>query len=236
MILTLLCIAVFWRPVLFVLFCPLARYYIIREFSDRVVTDHASVEVAAQTAHTFGRKLRIAAEGATRFVDLTIARVPSHTFRRFVYRFILGVKMEKGSTVYYGAEIRGHIRLHIGQGSIIGDNALLDARNHIDIGRNVNLSSRVSIYTEQHDYQDPYFRCTGRKEKRVVVDDYAWIGPNTVILPGVQIGRGAVVAAGAVVVSDVAPFSVVGGIPAKEIARRNEDLRYSFDGPHIPFY
>jgi len=53
-----------------------------------------------------------------------------------------------------------------------------------------------------------------------VIEDYAFIGPRAIILPGVKIGRGAVVAAGAVVTKDIPPFSVVGGVPAQIIRER----------------
>ena len=60
----------------------------------------------------------------------------------------------------------------------------------------------------------------------VVIENYAWIGMRAMILPGVTIGEGAVVAAGAVVSRDVAPYTVVGGVPAKPIGRRQGPARY----------
>ena len=116
--------------------------------------------------------------------------------------------------------------LTIGKGSIIGDRAILDARHGgIIIGKNVN------------DYNDPYFRCTNIKGGTINVKDRAWIGPNVIILHGVTVGEGAVVAAGAVVTKDVPPYTLVGGVPAKVIGKRNEDLRYEFDGSgYLPFY
>ncbi|KKR50505.1 MAG: Acetyltransferase, partial [Candidatus Levybacteria bacterium GW2011_GWA2_40_16] len=56
--------------------------------------------------------------------------------------------------------------------------------------------------------------------KPVIIEDYVFIGPRSIILPGVTIGKGAVVAAGAVVSKDVAPFTVVGGVPAVKIRDR----------------
>jgi len=63
----------------------------------------------------------------------------------------------------------------------------------------------------------------------VVVGDYVWIGARATILPGVTIGRGAVVAAGALVSRDVPPYAVVGGVPAKVIGERARDLRYTLN-------
>jgi len=132
--------------------------------------------------------------------------------------------------VFYGCEFRATEKLTIGQGTVIGDRCLLDARNGIIIGNNVNLSSDVHIFTEQHDHRDPLFRCNSTRDFRVLVDDYVWIGPDTTILPRVHIGKGSVIAAGAVVTHDVPPYTIVAGIPAKKIGERNKDLRYTCGG------
>lgn len=100
---------------------------------------------------------------------------------------------------------------------------MLDARKGIYIGDNVSLSMGVWIWTMEHDPQDPYYRGKGGP---VTIEDYVWLSCRVVVLPGVTIGKGAVVAAGAVVSADVAPYSIVGGIPAKRIGERNKDLRY----------
>lgn len=84
-----------------------------------------------------------------RFIDIKVANVPSFLIRDFIYKYILGVKRGLNTTLHYGAEIRNHSCLVLGKGSIVGDKALLDARNRIILGRNVNISSNVSIYTHQ---------------------------------------------------------------------------------------
>ena len=144
--------------------------------------------------------------------------------------------MEKNSIIYWGAEIRAHQNLEIGKGTIIGDKSLLDARNGIKIGCNVNFSSNVSIYTEQHDHRDSLFRCNSDSSFGVEIGDRSWIGPNVVILHSVCIGEGAVVAAGAVVTKNVEPYTIVAGVPARKIADRNRNLDYTFDGHPSPFY
>ena len=63
----------------------------------------------------------------------------------------------------------------------------------------------------------------------IVVGDYAWLGSKAMVLPGVKIGKGAVVAAGAIVTKDVSPFTVVGGIPARPIGERPRHLRYELN-------
>lgn len=174
--------------------------------------------------------------GFNRYWDFECGRIPSHRIRKFMYRTIWLVKLGPKVVIYWGAEIRAGYNLTIGEGSIIGDNVLLDARNKIIIGKNVNFSSRVSIYTEHHDHRDPYFEGNSDASFRVQIDDRAWIGPNVIILHSVHIGEGAVVAAGSVVTKDIPRFAIVAGIPAKIIGERNHDLRYEFDGNHLPFY
>jgi acetyltransferase-like isoleucine patch superfamily enzyme len=78
----------------------------------------------------------------------------------------------------------------------------------------------------EHDPQSGTYTTQGGP---VVIEDYAWVSCRVVILPGVTIGRGAVVAAGSVVTKDVAPYTIVGGVPAKKIGDRNRDLTYTLD-------
>ena len=175
-------------------------------------------------------------DGASRYIIIHIGHIPSLTLRHALYR-MLGVDMERQVVVHYKTEIRAPYRLVIGKGSIIGDNAILDARNDLRIGKNVNLSSNVSIYTEQHDYQDEYFRVTDRGgNKAVEIGDRAWISSNVIVLPGVTIGEGAVCCAGCVVTKDVAPYDVVAGIPARKVAERTHNLKYEFNGSSCWFY
>ena len=94
----------------------------------------------------------------------------------------------------------------------------MDARSGLTFGRNVNLSSNVSIYTLQHDHRDPYSRCNEHLRKMSVeIDDRVWLGSNVIVLPGVHIGEGAVCCAGCVVTKDIPPYTVVAGIPAKKV-------------------
>lgn len=162
--------------------------------------------------------------------------IPSHRIRNFIYKHILKVKMANKVVIYFNTEIRAPYNLEIGEGSIIGDNCLLDSRNGIKIGKNVNLSSEVHIWTEQHDYRSKDFSCYSSSDMGVRIGDLAWIGSNTIILPRVTIGKGAVVCAGAVVTKDVEPYSVVAGVPAKKVAQRPQDINYSFNGGHTRYY
>lgn len=164
-----------------------------------------------------------------------ISEIPSHHIRNFFYRHIYLIDMADKVVIYTGAEIRNPTSLKIGRGSIIGDNAILDAREGIEIGKNVCFASGVHIWTLQHDYRDPYFACNPEHCGPVKIKDRAWIGPRTIILHDVTIGEGAVVAAGAVVTKDVPPYTLVGGVPAKVIGKRPGSLKYEFNGSYARF-
>lgn len=175
--------------------------------------------------------------GGGRFLIFNISTMPSVRLRRLLYKG-LGAHIGPKAVLHFRTEIRAPWRLRIGKGSIIGDNAILDAREGLTIGRNVNLSSNVSIYTLQHDHRDPYFRCPTPQERKLSVEigDRAWLGSNVTVLPGVSIGEGAVCCAGCVVTKDVEPYAVVAGIPAKKVGERPRHLVYEFDGKSCRLY
>lgn len=152
--------------------------------------------------------------------------IPSIRLRKAIYRNFFLLKIDKTSVIYHGCEIRNSADIFIGSYCAIGDSCILDGRMGISIGNSVNLSTGVWIWTLQHDPHDKGFGCKGG---RVVIEDYVWISCRTVVLPGVTIGRGAIVAAGAVVTKNVEPYTIVGGIPARVIGKRREDLDYRIE-------
>lgn len=172
--------------------------------------------------------------GWQRFSLYQIGLLPSVHLRKWLYRG-LGADCGARSLFHFRTEIREPWKLRVGEGTVVGDNALLDAHNYLTLGKEVNLSSNVVIYTGQHDHRDPYFRSKGGK-KSVEIGDRAWLGSNVLVLPGVVIGEGAVCASGAVVTKDVPPYTVVAGVPAKPVGERPRDLRYTFSGKTCRFY
>lgn len=145
-----------------------------------------------------------------------VGHIPSHHIRRFFYR-LGGMQIGRGSTLHMGAVFYDTRHIVIGDDTIIGENAVLDGRSLLRIGSHVDIASEVMIYNSQHDVHDPTF---GPIEREVTIDDYVFVGPRAIILPGVHIKKGAVVGAGAVVTKDVEENSIVGGVPAKEIGKR----------------
>nr|MBI5455860.1 acyltransferase [Candidatus Levybacteria bacterium] len=149
--------------------------------------------------------------------------IPSHFIRRFVYRF-WGVKIGKGSTIHMGAVFYNPRNIKIGNDTIIGENAVLDGRDELIFGNHVDIASEVMFYNGEHEINDENFKPSFAP---VVIEDYVFIGPRAIILPGVTIKKGAVVAAGAVVTKDVEGFKIVGGVPAREIGeRQNKNPNY----------
>jgi acetyltransferase-like isoleucine patch superfamily enzyme len=145
-----------------------------------------------------------------------VGLLPIHALRILVLR-AWGAKIGNEVTVYHGIEVRCARRLEIGPHTIIGDDAILDARGGLVIGSNVNLSSGVSIWSAQHDWRSPGFDFVARP---VSVGDWAWLSARATVLPGVDVGRGAVLAAGALATHAVPERSVYGGVPAKLIGER----------------
>lgn len=92
----------------------------------------------------------------------------------------------------------------------------------IQIGNDVLLAPRVVILSSMHQYRErqQLIREQGMQCGSVIVEDDVWIGTSAVILPGVHIGKGAVIGANAVVSGDVEPYTVVGGVPARKIGER----------------
>lgn len=112
-------------------------------------------------------------------------------------------------------------RLKIGNNSGIGDNC--EMHGTICIGDNVLMAPEVVIYTRNHNFMDKsltIIQSGVSEEQPVIIGNDVWIGRRVMIMPGVTVGDGAVIAAGGVVVKDVPPYSLVGGVPAKVIKNR----------------
>lgn len=169
-------------------------------------------------------------ELVTGFLWWGVGYLPSHHLRRFFYR-LSGMKIGAGSTLHMMGRIYDPRHISIGEDTIVGEKFSLDGRKQlknsaggIEIGDHVDIASEVMIWTSQHDLSDPDMKAI---EAKVTIQDYVFIGPRAIILPGVTIGRAAVVAAGAVVTKDIPDGKMFAGVPAKEIGERNlHNLNY----------
>lgn len=156
--------------------------------------------------------------------------LPSHTLRLICYR-LAGVKIGRRTRIHMWANFFNPREIEIGEDTIIGDHCFLDGRAKLKIGSHVAIASQVLIYNSEHDVHSEDFHPL---EEPVEIGDYVFIGARAIILPGVKIGRGAVIASGAVVTKDVAPGKIVGGVPAKEIGERKiKKYRYRLGRPRL---
>ena len=168
-------------------------------------------------------KLKLNIIGFQLFIATLVGYIPSHWFRRVFYRYALRMKIGTGTSIHWQARFFEPSGIQIGNDCVIGNNNFLDGRRGIVMGDRVVTSAEVMILTLHHDIDSPDFRTVGGP---VVLGDYVFVGARAIILPNVQIGEGAVIAAGAVVTDDVPPYTVVGGVPARFLRIRNKNLDY----------
>jgi len=151
---------------------------------------------------------------------------PSHTLRKLALHFFLK-DIGANTNFLHGIEIRSGNNISIGSNCVINARVLLDGRGgKLTIGNNVDIAQETNIWTLEHDVHSDTHQDNGAD---VVIEDYVWIASRVTILPGVRIGRGAVVATGAVVTKDVPSMAIVGGVPAKVIGQRKSNLSYTLN-------
>jgi acetyltransferase-like isoleucine patch superfamily enzyme len=133
---------------------------------------------------------------------------------------IIDPRAEIGTTEVFGDKKK----LHIGAYSFIG-RAHISLHAEVEIGERVCINDGVELLTGSHDVSDPKWQ---HVKSKITIGDYAWIGTGALILPGVSIGRGAVIGARAVVSKSVDAGAIVVGNPAKPILKtRSKDLDYN---------
>lgn len=117
-------------------------------------------------------------------------------------------------------------KVRIGDHSWIGDRAEIYSLVEIEIGEHVCISQDTYLASAGHDHTDIHFSyITGK----ITIEDEVWVGSGAFIMPGITIGKGAIVSARAVVTKNVAEASIVAGVPAKEIGKR-QALKPTHDG------
>ena len=150
-------------------------------------------------------------------------RVPLYWFRHFVARNLYGLRMGR-SNLHRAVFLLSPWQIHVGDNVNIQMDCFLDGRGTITIGNNVDLTPGVRILTEQHDIDSLGYDTV---KKPVIIHDNVVVGSWALILPGVTIGEGAVVAAGSVVTKSVEPYTMVAGNPAVKKRDRARALDYN---------
>lgn len=163
------------------------------------------------------------------FTNTIVSHIPIWKVRRLIFQY-LHARIDKSSFIHRNCYIMDIHRLTIGKDSHINRNCTLDSRGGLTIGNSVSISHGVMLMTGSHDYNSRKFSVNYHP---ITIGDYAWIGCGAIVLQNVSIGKGAVVAAGAVVSKDVQPYTIVGGIPAKVIGHRKE---MDFDYKCSPYF
>jgi maltose O-acetyltransferase len=159
-----------------------------------------------------------------------IGNLPSRKIRITYLKAYLA-EIGKGTAVQMGCRFLNGRKVHLGTRNVINFGCLFDGRHyHIRTGADVSIGPEATLLTLGHDPQSPEF---GDKGGDIIIGDRVWIAYRAIILPGVTIGEGAVVGAGSVITQDIESYSIVAGVPAKIIGRRNPQLNYKLS--YAPF-
>jgi acetyltransferase-like isoleucine patch superfamily enzyme len=197
--------------------------------NNRTEESAEATEAGTRAATRWGRQASwlktLAVAGASYLTNEVVCNVPSYRIRHAWYTRVMGISMGPHSAIQLhcylwhfspGDGRRNHL-VTIGHHTQINRGCWLDGRGPITIGNQVSLGAQSMVMTTSHSIDDADFKLTN---KPVVIEDHAWIGARAIVMPGVTIGKGAVVAAGAVVTKDVPSGLIVGGVPARVIRRR----------------
>lgn len=169
-----------------------------------------------------GRKLATRHKGVS--IDPTALISPEARIHPRGSKIRIGMK----NTVAPGAIIQGNVSLgdHC---SVQTGTMIIGAgeQGPIRIGNYVRIAPFVQMIATNHRFADPdkTIHSQGMDPAPITIEDDVWVGGRVIITAGVTVGRGSVLAAGAVVTKDVAPYSVVGGVPAKFIKSRKPEVR-----------
>lgn len=158
------------------------------------------------------------------FINGFISHFPFHVIRNIFYRGLFK-KLGRKNSFLMGFEVRMPGNIEIGNNNVFNKNVFLDGRGgKLIIGNNVDIAQETNIWTLDHEVNSGDHTTTG---KNTIIEDHVWIGSRVTILPGVTIGRGAVIGSCALVTRDVPSMAIVGGVPAKVIGTRINDLNYT---------
>jgi len=133
----------------------------------------------------------------------------------------------RSPVIYPGVFMASPQNIELGDRVLLNRGLSIFAQTSIRIGDNVLMGPNIHINSGNHRFTDPAVavREQGKDLKPIVIEDDVWVGANAVITAGSHLGRGSVVMAGAVVSGTVAPYSIVGGVPARLVGRRGQDWK-----------
>lgn len=163
------------------------------------------------------------------FGNVIVNKIPSRHIRKWFYE-ILGAKIGKNTVICRRVDVLFPKGLKLADNIAVGWFVDLDARGGIYIDHDTNISSHTKFITGSHDLDEPEFTASF---KPIKIGHHCWIGTGAIVLQNVNIGDGAVIAAGAVVTKDIPPYEVWGGVPAKFIRKRQKVDEYHIKGANV---
>jgi maltose O-acetyltransferase len=152
---------------------------------------------------------------------------PIYWVRRFYLQKVMGIIIGRQSFIHMGCIFYSNVK--IGKNSVIGRRCSL--LGDITIKNNVSITAETYIFSSSHFKDSPTFEAYC---KPVVIEDYAWIGARAMILPGVTIGKGAILGAASTATKNIAEFTVCVGTPAKPVGERSAKLDYNL--VYFPYF
>jgi maltose O-acetyltransferase len=202
----------------------------VRETLSEELEDAVTDPWAPRPGPLSGKLGRVAREELDASPRAIVAGVLSRMLPQLAFRR-LRTALLRASGVRIGARslIGGEIRI-TGTGSLrellsIGEETFITGPLHVDLGGPVRIGDRVqmghgvALVTASHEIGGPKRRCGPWTAAPIVIEDGVWLASHVLVLPGVTVGHGSVVAAGAVVVHDVPPDTLVAGVPARVVRR-----------------
>lgn len=135
----------------------------------------------------------------------------------------LPYKRGRNVKIWDGIHIDSPSKLEMGDDVSINRNCVINAGGGVTIGSGTLIGPNVTIYSQNHSYKEKTIeiRLQGYERKAVIIGTDVWIASNAILLPGVIIGNGCVIAAGSVVTHSMPPYTIVAGVPAKVIGQRS---------------
>lgn len=153
--------------------------------------------------------------------------LPIYWIRKFYLKNVMGIKIGKQSFIHMGCIFYQNVS--IGNNTVIGRQCHL--LGHISIKDNVSITAQTYIFTSSHYKDSPIFEAYCSP---VIIEDYAWVGARATILPGVRIGKGAILGAASTATKDIENYSVYVGAPARKVGKRSEILNYKL--VYFPYF
>ncbi|WP_430934761.1 acyltransferase [Saccharicrinis sp. 156] len=195
----------------------LGFYTQLKKHAKLLIAQSAQFLVGERAIFDSNTDIRIGKGGKLKIGHNFSIEYGSRIFTAKEWLFGNDVKIATHCAIFSRESVQGI--LTIGEGTHIGDNTILDITDNLSIGEEVAIGPNCTIYTHDHDYKQTNKAAWkgGIVKKPVVIEDGAWIGSGVTILPGISIGKNAVVAAGSVITKDVPELTIWGGVPAKQI-------------------